>query len=68
MARVERGDTSFSSHNLKNEALRAGDHTRGVSGYPSDKSKDVATAVSEALAWLEAQALLVPDPGSTGDG
>lgn len=33
-----------------------------VDGYPADRRSDVAGAVSEALAWLEAQALIVPSP------
>ena len=33
-----------------------------VGGYPSDRRAEIAEAVSEALAWLEAQALIVPSP------
>jgi uncharacterized protein (TIGR02391 family) len=34
--------------------------------YPPDKRNDISLALSEAWAWLEAQGLIVPAPGSNG--
>jgi len=36
--------------------------------YPRESTKEIQGALSEAFAWLEGQALLVPKPGSPGDG
>lgn len=56
---------TFSVHNMVGE-VRHEDPSRGISGYPRDRWPDLELAVSEAFAWLEAQALLVPQPGSHG--
>ena len=54
-------------HNFISEAL-SNDPSRGRSGYPPDKWDDIGIALSEAFSWLEAQALLVPEPRSVGQG
>ena len=61
-----RGESeSFSVHNMVGE-VRHEDPSRGISGYPNARWPDLELAVSEAFAWLEAQALLVPQPRSHG--
>ncbi len=61
-----RGESvAFIVHNMVGE-IRHEDPSRGISGYPRDLWADLELAVSEAFAWLEAQALLVPQPGSHG--
>ncbi|TDE38937.1 hypothetical protein [Antarcticimicrobium sediminis] len=56
---------TFSLHNMVGEVLYE-DPSRGISGCPRDRWPDLELAVSEAFAWMEAQALLVPQPGSHG--
>lgn len=38
------------------------DRPKGVEGYPQDRWQELSLAVAEALAWLEAQGLLIPHP------
>jgi uncharacterized protein (TIGR02391 family) len=66
--RVERDGRPVSPYNCVLEAMAEGDASRGQTGYPSDGREAVGTAVSEAFAWLEAQALLVPQPGAGTPG
>ena len=56
----------FSCYNLVLEIQNGRDAGRGLTSYPRERRDEVALAVSEALAWLEAQALIVPQPGSPG--
>lgn len=61
-----RGETeAFSVHNMVGE-VRYEDPSRGILGYSRDYWSDLELAVSEAFAWLEAQGLLVAQPGSHG--
>jgi len=46
--------------------IRFEDRSRGFCGYPRDRWPSLELAVAEAFAWLEGQALLVPQPGSHG--
>jgi uncharacterized protein (TIGR02391 family) len=52
------------SGNLCNE-LKTAEHYRQPH-YPSDCMENILVAVTEAIAWLEAQGLLVPAPDSNG--
>jgi uncharacterized protein (TIGR02391 family) len=61
--RVQRDCRPVSPYNCVLEAMAA-----GQTGYPGDRREAVGTAVSEAFAWLEAQALLVPQPGAGTPG
>lgn len=65
--RVAREDRAINPYNCVIE-LRNSDPYRPDSGYPHHRVREVQVAVSEAFAWLEAQALLVPQPESSGDG
>lgn len=65
LMRQRRGEGTFSVHNMVGE-VRAEDRSRGTFGYPKEHWPDLELAVAEALAWLEAQALLVPQPGAGG--
>jgi uncharacterized protein (TIGR02391 family) len=62
--RFETERNSISIHNAVGEATSAGDYTRGVQGYPSDKRHLIALAVMEAFVWLRNTGLLVPEPGA----
>lgn len=42
--------------------------TPPVGGYPAERRVEIADAVSEALAWLEAQALIVPSSSNPHGG
>lgn len=57
---------SFHPHNCMMEVLSGGDRSRGVPNYPKDRCSEITIAISEAFAWLKAQALVVPKPGDTG--
>ncbi len=61
--RTREGSRAFSPHNCMMEILNAADPSRGKGGYPQDRRHEIAIAVSEAFAWLKAQALVVPQPG-----
>lgn len=54
--------------NIINGILNAGDPSRGLGGYPREDRQDVALAVSEAYAWLVANALVVESPNAAGTG
>ena len=62
--RLGQEGAAITTYSLSLEILRAGEEGREHDGYPADKRRDVALALSEAFAWLESQALLVPQPGS----
>jgi uncharacterized protein (TIGR02391 family) len=66
--RVERDGRPVSPYNCVLEAMAEGDPSRGQNGYPRDRKEAIGVAVSEAFAWLEAQALLVPQPGAGTPG
>lgn len=51
-------------HNPYNCADQVRSASKG--GYPKEKHQEAALAVVEAFAWLEGQALLVPDPEDSG--
>jgi uncharacterized protein (TIGR02391 family) len=65
--RVARESRAINPYNCIIE-LRSGEPYHQASGYPQQRIKEVQAAVSEAFAWLEAQALLVPQPEAPGDG
>lgn len=62
--RCDRENTRmFHPGNLGNELF----HRPGNdSGYPPGRQQDVQVAIVEAWSWLEAQGLIVPEPGSNG--
>ncbi|WOI57494.1 TIGR02391 family protein [Palleronia sp. LCG004] len=64
--RIEREPRPISVHNCISEITSGASSVRGGQGYPPEAREEIALAVTEAFAWLEAQALLVPQPGSTG--
>ena len=64
--RIEREPRPISVHNCILEITNGTLNLRGDQDYPSEAREDIALAVTEAFAWLEAQALLVPQPGSSG--
>jgi hypothetical protein len=51
----------FHSNNLQNDLWRGNDWV-----YPRDEQQQVDVAITEALAWLSAQGLTIPAPGSNG--
>jgi uncharacterized protein (TIGR02391 family) len=64
LLRKRQGGLNSTLNNLEIELWPSGFTTE--SGYPGDKKNEVALALSEAWAWLEAQGLIVPAPGSSG--
>ncbi len=58
----------FHPGNLINEAMTDGDSSRGIKGYPRSEWEGIGTALSEAFAWLEAQALIIPPPDQNNAG
>lgn len=65
--RVAREGRAINPYNCVVE-LRSGDPYHQASGYPRQRMREIQAAVSEAFAWLEAQALLVPQPEAPGEG
>lgn len=51
----------LSIRDLANE-VACEDRSKSVEGYPQDRWQELRLAVAEALAWLEAQGLLIPHP------
>ncbi|NSX54810.1 TIGR02391 family protein [Parasulfitobacter algicola] len=62
--RCERGDRAFSIHNLMLETKNSAGHNDRTPSYPREYIERVSLAVSEALAWLQSQGFLVPEPGN----
>lgn len=61
----ERNAGKFSHYNLRIELWNQ--HPPNLkSPYPRNRQDEVDLALSEAWAWLEAQGLIVPAPGSSG--
>lgn len=65
--RAEKGDRSINTYNLVLEIMEPNNPTINNRGYPSHVRKEVGAALSEAFAWLEGQALIVPEPGNSGN-
>lgn len=65
--RAEKGEPSISTYNLVLEIMQPHNPTLNNAGYPAHVRKEVGAALSEAFAWLEGQALIVPEPGNHGD-
>ncbi|WP_299653947.1 TIGR02391 family protein [uncultured Jannaschia sp.] len=59
-------DQPFSPHNCVMEVRNSVGPSQGLPGYPRERRSEIILAISEAFAWLGAQGLIVPDPGSTG--
>lgn len=59
----QRRDAPFHSSAFEGEVANPG---YGQETYPQHKHREVYLAISEAMAWLVAQGLLVPEPGING--
>ena len=57
------GGRMFHPGNYENELFAQSGRTEG---YPRDRESEVRLAYVEAWSWLEAQGLVVPEPGSNG--
>jgi uncharacterized protein (TIGR02391 family) len=62
----KRGSPSAMLNNLENELWPSGYVPANQPAYPREKREEVALALSEAWAWLEAQGLIVPVFGANG--
>jgi len=60
----QRNEPRFHPDGLQNELY--GDPTCGRPGYPRQRQKEIELALAEALAWLGAQGLVLPDEGTNG--
>ncbi|NJO34036.1 MAG: TIGR02391 family protein [Rhodospirillales bacterium] len=63
LARRRHGEKMFVPGNYASELLG---QFGAAGGYPANRETEVQLAVIEAWAWLEAQGLVVPEPGMNG--
>lgn len=63
LARRRYGEKTFVPGNYASELLG---QFGGAGGYPANSESEVQLAIIEAWAWLEAQGLVVPEPGMNG--
>lgn len=63
LVRQRQGDQSFHPGNYANELFG---QIGGPPGYPRERQVDIELAYVEAWRWLEAQGLVVPEPGING--
>src|SRR5690554_1154020 len=63
LVRQREGDRHFHPANYLDELFG---QMGGLEGYPRVRQAEIELAVTEAWAWLEAQALVVPQPGTNG--
>jgi hypothetical protein len=63
LIRQRKGDRHFHIGNL---TLQLYPQHQGAEGYPRECEREISLAFVEAWAWLEAQGLVVPEPGDSG--